>query len=66
MISQMQTAMLILPYVMPIVIALAWLPLFPELATLGRMADLRPATGDGDDTDRVAGVPATAGGVAPT
>ena len=49
-----------------IVIALAWLPLFPELATLGRMADLRPATGDGDDTDRVAGVPATAGGVAPT
>jgi MFS family permease len=49
-----------------IVIALAWLPLFPELATLGRMADLRPATGDGEDTERVGGVPATVGTVART
>jgi hypothetical protein len=30
-----------------IVIALAWMALFPQLATLGDMADLRPAMGAG-------------------
>jgi MFS family permease len=49
-----------------IVIALAWLALFPELAKLGRMADLRPAESDADDPSRVAVTPATAGGVAST
>jgi MFS family permease len=32
-----------------ILIALAWTRLFPELATLSRMADLRPASGEGVD-----------------
>jgi MFS family permease len=52
-----------------IVIALAWVALFPELATLGRMADLRPAESDADDPSRVAvtsATAATAGGVAST
>jgi MFS family permease len=49
-----------------IVIALAWVALFPELATLGRMADLRPAESDADDPSRVAVTAATAGGVAST
>jgi MFS family permease len=43
-----------------IVIALAWVALFPELATLGRMADLRPAESDADDPSRVAVTSATA------
>ena len=32
-----------------ILIALAWTALFPQLATLGRLADLRPAGDHGDD-----------------
>ncbi|MGD1051157.1 MAG: MFS transporter [Solirubrobacteraceae bacterium] len=46
-----------------IVIALAWLALFPELATLGRMSDLRPVSNEADDPERVS-VTATADGVA--
>ena len=47
-----------------IVIALAWLWLFPGLATLGNMADLRPAADDSDDPDHVAVGAAAAGSVA--
>ena len=46
-----------------IVIALAWTALFPQLATLGKLAELRPAGSHDDDLDRPD--PAT-GGVAPT
>jgi MFS family permease len=46
-----------------IVIALAWTALFPQLATLGKLAELRPAASHDDELDRPD--PAT-GGVAPT
>jgi MFS family permease len=47
-----------------ILIALAWLGLFPELATLGSMADLRPAADETDDPDPVAVSSAAAGSAA--